>query len=73
MNENDYSVSLKLFSREIISLTVNSESELNGSKPLMFLSFIVASASIAGLLFLTIASVMYAFAGTGWLSTLMPK
>ncbi len=72
MPENDYSVSLKLFGREIISLTVNSESELNGSKPLMFISFIIASASIAGLLFITIAAVMYFFYGSNWLSALLP-
>ena len=51
MNENDYTVALKVFGREIISLIVNTDAPLNGSKPYMFLAFILASASIAGILF----------------------
>ena len=67
MDSNDYLVALKLFGKEIISLTVNSESELNGSKPLMFISFIFASASVVGILFLTITAAMYEFYGVSFL------
>lgn len=49
--EPDYKIGVRLFGRELISLNVDTATELNGSKPLLFFSFMLATALVAGGMF----------------------
>ena len=57
--EPDYKIAIKIFGRELIALDVDTVTELNGSKPLLFFAFMLASALIAGLMFLSILAFIY--------------
>lgn len=57
--EPDYKVAVELFGRELIALNVNTQVELNGSKPLLFFSFMLASTLIAGVMFASIFAFVY--------------
>lgn len=59
----DYEICIRLFSKELISLCINSETELNGEKPLLFGGFLFGSAALAGLMFASAVVSFYLLTG----------